>query len=142
MARPFSFQNRIVRPPVVDQMRTEYADVLLFVNRLHFRQLRQPMQLGFGGLALHAADRDMHPNERSSDQPEQQHEAACPDAGEIVERAERDRQDEAAEPADQPDQPADGTDMAGIVDRDVLVDRGLAQAHEEAEHEHDDDEFG
>ena len=71
------------------------------------------------------------------DQHEQQHEAAGPQAGEIVERAERDRQHEAAEPADHADETADGADIFRIIDRDVLVDRGLAQAHEEAEHEHD-----
>ena len=69
-------------------------------------------------------------------QHEQQHEAAGPQAGKIVERAERDRQHEAAQPADHSDQPADGADIFRIVDGNVLVDRGLAQRHEEAEHEY------
>ena len=49
--------------------------------------------------------------------------------------AEGDRQHEAAQAADQADDAADRADMVRVVDRDVLVDRGLAQAHEEAEHE-------
>ena len=76
----------------------------------------------------------------AGDEQEQQHEAALPDAGEVVEHAEGDRQHEAAEAADQADEAADRADMFGIVDRDVLVDRRLAQAHEEAEHEHHHDE--
>ena len=54
--------------------------------------------------------------------------------------AEGDRQDEAAEPADHADEAADRADIVGVVGRDVLVDRGLAEAHEEAEHEDDADE--
>ena len=77
----------------------------------------------------------MHPQQRAAGDQEQQHEAAGPDAGEIVERAEGDRQHETAETADHADQPADRTDIVRVVDRDVLVDRGFAQAHEEAEHE-------
>ena len=45
------------------------------------------------------------------------------------------RQDEAAEPADHADEAADRADVVRVVDRDVLVDGGLAEAHEEAEHE-------
>ncbi len=71
---------------------------------------------------------------------EEQHEAARPDAGQVVERAEGDRQDEAAEPADHADQAADRADVVRVVDRDVLVDGGLAEAHEEAEHAGDRDE--
>ena len=74
------------------------------------------------------------------DEQEQQHEAARPDAGQIVEHAERDRQHEAAEPADHADEAADRADIVRVIDRDVLVDRGLAQAHEEAEHEDQHDE--
>ena len=77
----------------------------------------------------------MHPHQRDGDDQEQQPEAALPDAGQVVERAEGDRQDEAAEAADQTDDAADRADAVGIVDRDVLVDRRLAEAHEEAEHE-------
>ena len=68
---------------------------------------------------------------------EQRHEAALPDAGEVVEQAEQDRQHEAAEAADQADHAADRAHVVWVVDRDVLVDRRLAEAHEEAEHEHD-----
>ena len=46
-----------------------------------------------------------------------------------------DRQHKAAEPADQADDAADRADMLRVVDGDVLVDRRLAQAHEEAQHE-------
>ena len=67
---------------------------------------------------------------------EQQHEAARPDAGQVVQRAEGDRQHEAAEAADHADQAADRADVVGVVDGNVLEDRRLAEAHEEAEHEH------
>ena len=50
-------------------------------------------------------------------------------------RAEGDRQHEAAEAADHADEAADGADILRIIDRDMLVDRRLAQGHEEAEHE-------
>jgi hypothetical protein len=76
------------------------------------------------------------------DDHEQQHEAAGPDAGEVVQHAEGDRQDEAAEAADHADEAADRADVVRVVDRDVLVDRRLAEAHEEAEHEHRDDVKG
>ena len=84
----------------------------------------------------------MHPREQPDDDDEQQHEAARPQAGQVVERAEGDRQDEAAEAADHADEAADRADVVGVVGRDVLVDGGLAEAHEEAEHEGDDDEGG
>ena len=79
-------------------------------------------------------------SEAGGDDREKQHEAARPDAGEIVERAEGDRQDEAAEAADHADEAADRADVLRVVDRNVLVDRGLAEAHEEAEHEGNRDE--
>ncbi len=81
----------------------------------------------------------MHPDQCAGHQEEQQHEATGPQAGEIVQRAECDRQHEAAEPADHADEAADRTDVLRIVNRDVLVDGGLAQRHEEAEHEHGDE---
>ncbi len=98
------------------------------------------LQLRLRDSALHVADRDVHPDQRGRDQSEQQHEATGPDAGEVVERAERDRQHEAAEPADHADETADRADTVGVIDRDMLVDRGLAEAHEESQHEHDHDE--
>jgi hypothetical protein len=55
----------------------------------------------------------MHPGERDRDEHEQQHEAAGPDAGEVVQRAEGDRQHEAAEPADHADEAADRADVFG-----------------------------
>ena len=82
----------------------------------------------------------MHPDQRHGDDAEQQHEAACPHAGKVEHRAEGDRQDEAAETADHADEAADRADMVGIVDRDVLVDGGLAERHEEAEQEDRHDE--
>ena len=38
-------------------------------------------------------------------------------------------------PPTMPTRPPTAPTLFGIVDRDVLVDRGLAEAHEEAEHE-------
>ncbi len=90
---------------------------------------------GAGDCPLHAPDGEMHPDKRTDGDQEQQHEAARPDAGEVVEHAEGDRQHEAAEAADHADEAADRADIVRVVDRDVLVDRGLAEAHEEAEHE-------
>ena len=58
----------------------------------------------------------------------------------IEQHAERDRQHEAAKPADHADQAADRADVLRVIDGDVLVDRGLAQRHEEAEHENRDRE--
>ena len=77
----------------------------------------------------------MHPGQRDGDEHEQQREAGGVDAREVQKRAEGDRQDEAAEAADHADEAADRADVAGVVDRDVLEDRGLAEAHEEAERE-------
>src|SRR5262245_29302521 len=96
---------------------------------------------GFGSRrALDPADGEVHPQEAGNDDQKEQHEAARPDAGEVVQRAECDRQDEAAKPTDHAHKTADGADALRVIDRDVLVDRGLAEAHEEAEHEGDDDE--
>ena len=82
----------------------------------------------------------MHPDQRAGDQREQQHEAAGPQTGEIEQRAERDRQHETAKAADHADEAADRADILGVIDGDVLVDRGLAERHEEAQHEHRDGE--
>ena len=79
----------------------------------------------------------MHPDQSGTHQHEQQHEAARPQTGEIVQRAKRDRQHKAAQPADHADQTADRADVFGIVDGYVLVDRSLTQGHEESEHKHD-----
>ena len=77
----------------------------------------------------------MHPHQRHGNDEEQQPEAALPDARQIVERAEGDGQDEAAKAADKTDDATDRADAIRIIDGDVLVDRRLAEAHEEAEHE-------
>ena len=118
-------------------MRAEHADVLCLVDLLHLGQLGQLLELLAVDALLHGADGEVHPHERHRRDGEQRHEAALPHAGQVVEHAEQDRQHEAAEAADQADHAADGAHVVGVVDRDVLVDRGLAEAHEEAEHEHD-----
>ena len=112
------------------------ADMLGLVNFLHLGEFRQFLQRFADDAALHLPDRDMHPDQRAADQQEQQHEAAGPKSGQVDQRAERDREHETAETADHADQPADGADIIRVVDRDVLVDGGLAERHEEAEHEH------
>jgi hypothetical protein len=104
-------------------------------RRVQHRGLRQQAGLRefrVRGL-LHPADRGVHPHQRHRADDEQQHEAGGPDADDVVQRAEGDRQDEAAQAADQPDHATHGADTARVVDRDVLVDRRLAEAHEEAE---------
>ena len=47
------------------------------------------------------------------------------------------RQEEAAEGAEHPDQAADGADVVREVLGDVLVDGGLADAHRDADQEHE-----
>ena len=84
----------------------------------------------------------MHPDHRDQHQHEQRHEAAGPQPGQVEQGAEQDRQNEAAQAADHADQTTHRADMLRVVDRDVLVDRRLAQGHEETEHEDDDDETG
>ena len=110
--------------------------MLGLVNLLHLGEFGQLLQRLADDAAFHLPDRDMHPDQRAGHQQEQQHEAAGPEAGQVDQRTECDREHEAAEAADHADQPADGADVVRIVDRDVLVDGGLAQRHEEAEHEH------
>lgn len=82
----------------------------------------------------------MHPDEGDRDQKEQEREGTGPDAGEVVQHAETDRQNEAAKPADHADQTAHGTDVVRVIHRDMLEDRRLAKAHEEAQHEDQNDE--
>ncbi len=82
---------------------------------------------------FHAADGDVHPDRRDRDDREHQHEAAGPDAGQVIHDAETDRQDEAAEATDHADEPTDCADVVRVVDRDVLVDGGLAEAHDETQ---------
>ena len=91
-------------------------------------------------LPLHRPDREMHPGQRDADQHEEKREAGGVDAREVEKRAEGDRQDEPAEAADHADEAADRAHVVRVVDRDVLEDRGLAEAHEEAEREEQDDE--
>lgn len=82
----------------------------------------------------------MHPHQRDDGDEEEQHEAARPQAGQVVQHAENQRQDEAAQPADHAHKAADRAHAVGVVDRNVLVDRSLAQSHEEAEDEDRDGE--
>jgi len=123
-------------------MGREFALVTRLVDFLHLGERGQLFKDGAGGRAFHALDGDVHPYQRDRCDAEQRHEAALPDAGQVVEHSEQDRQHEAAEPADHADKAADGAHVIGIIDRDVLVDRGLAEAHEKAEHEDDYDEGG
>ena len=107
------------------------------VDLLHFRQFRQAGQGLASHVALHRPDRDVHPDQRHGRDQEHEHEAARPNTGQVVQRTEGDRQHETAQAANEANDASDSTDMLRIVDRDVLVDRGLAQAHEEAQHEGD-----
>ena len=84
-------ESRVFRLPFFQNMAGERADVLLLVDRLHLRELRQLPQAGLEGFALHAADGKVHPGQRDGGNQEQQHEATGPDAGEVVEHAEGDR---------------------------------------------------
>ena len=68
----------------------------------------------------------MHPGQGNAYQREQHHEAARPDAGEITDRTENDRQNESAETTDHANHSADRTDMTGIINRNMLVNGGLA----------------
>ncbi len=110
------------------------------MDRLHFGELRQLAQLLADRLLLHRADGEVHPERRDGDDHEEQPEAALPHAGEIVQRAEGDGQDEAAEATHEAHHATHCADATGIIDRDVLVDRRLAEAHEETQHESRDDE--
>ncbi len=112
------------------------------MDRLHLGQLGELADrhaLG-RGLALHLPHGGVHPDRGRDDDGEEQPEAALPDAREVVQRAEGDGQDEAAEAAHEAHHAAHRADAAGVVDGDVLVDRRLAEAHEEAKDEGDDDE--
>ena len=84
----------------------------------------------------------MHPDQRCRDNHEQQHEAACPDTGQVIQQPEDDREDETAEPAHEADKSAHRADILGVIDRYVLVDRRFAEAHEKAKHKDRDDEHG
>ena len=90
-------------------------------------------------LAFGAPDGDMHPDRRDTNQHKQDHEAAGPNACDVVESAERDREHEAAESADHSHEAANRPNMVRVVDRDVLVDRCLAERHHEAEDNGQDD---
>ena len=114
--------------------------MLGLVDFLHFGEFRQLLQRFADDTAFHLPDRDMHPDEGAGDQQEQQHEATGPKAGQVDKRTERDREHEAAETADHAHHAADSADIVRIVDRDVLEDGGLAESHEEAQHEDRDDE--
>src|SRR5262249_27717301 len=115
--------------------------VLRPMDILHLRQFGKLFERFADGATLHLADRYVHPQERSRDEQEKQHEATSPYTSKIVERAEGDGKNEAAKPADHADETADRADVVRIVDGDVLVDGGLAESHEEAEHEHHDREW-
>ena len=109
------------------------------MDRAHFGEFGQTVQHVTDLIAFHLANGGMHPDQRAGGNCEQQHEAALPDAGQIIQGAERDGQDEAAKAADHADKAADRADILWIIDRDMLEDRSLAQAHEKAEHEDQDD---
>ena len=76
---------------------------------------------------LHAADGKVHPRQRAGDHHEQQHEAAGPDAGQVIEYTKGNRQDEAAEATNHAHHAAHRADVLRVVHRDVLVHRRLAQ---------------
>src|SRR3546814_12784777 len=59
---------------------------------------------------VHDENGDVHPDERDADEAEEQHEAARPQIGEVVEDTEPDRQHEAPQRTDHADEPADRTD--------------------------------
>jgi hypothetical protein len=115
-------------------VRRKHAFVARFVDLLHFRQFRERVQRLAHGLAFHAADGDMHPDQRRGGEHEQHHEAALPDIRQVIQHPEQDRQQEATQAADHANHAADRPNLVGIINRDVLVDRRLAQAHEEAQH--------
>ena len=110
--------------------------MLGLVDLFHLGKFGKLLQRFADNAAFHIPDRDVHPGQRADDQQEKQHEAAGPQAGQVNQCTKRDRKHEAAKTADHSHQSADGADILGIVDRDVLVDRSFAQRHEEAEHEH------
>jgi hypothetical protein len=56
-----------------------------------------------------------------------QHEAACPDTGQVIQQPEDDREDETAKPAHEADKSAHRADILGVIDRYVLVDRRLCR---------------
>ena len=87
---------------------------------------------------FHLAHGKMHPCQCNTNQSKQHHEAACPNAGQIANGTKDNRQNESAETADHTNHAADRADMTRIIDRNVLVDGGLAQRHEEAKHENCD----
>ena len=98
------------------------------VDALHLGKFGQALQR----IADHTSPPCAGSRSASSNEPltrsEQQHEAAGPNAGQIVQRAECNRQNEPTESADHADQSADRADVVRVVDRDVLVDGGLAEA--------------
>lgn len=57
------------------------------VDLLHLGQFGQPVERLARPFTLHGADRDVHPHERHGGDQEQQHEAAGPDAREVVQKA-------------------------------------------------------
>src|SRR3546814_260116 len=89
--------------------------VLRLSDRLKLRQIPGAT---YGGdrPAIHDENGHVHPDERHAHEAEQQHEAARPQIGDVVERAEPDRQSEAAERADHADQAADRADDIRIVE--------------------------
>src|SRR5580704_260418 len=71
------------------------------------------------GGARHAKNGGMHPQEVSSDDEEQQHEAAGPKSGPIVQQAEGDGQHKTAQSADHADDAAHRPDVVRVIDRDM-----------------------
>ena len=88
--------------------------------------------------ALHVTDGEMHPGQSDGDDSGKQHEAACPHADDVVHDAEAYGKHKASQSTDQADDSADRSDMLRVVDGDVLVDRRLAERHEESENDGQD----
>ena len=77
-------EGLVLRAPVGQDRAGQRADVLGLVDLLHFGKLGKLLQRFADDAALHLADRQVHPDERTRDEHEQQHEAARPDAGQVV----------------------------------------------------------
>ena len=77
----------------------------------------------------------MHPEKRNGNEREHEHEAARPDAREIVHDSESNRQNKSAKPSDHTDRTAHHTDIPLVIDRYVFEHGGHTQRHKEPEYE-------
>src|SRR5690606_1533159 len=112
--------------------RRQYAGL---TEATHLGKLRQGLRLvATKGCPLHLPYGNVHPDKRDGYKQKEESETRRPDPCQVEQHAEHERQDETAETADHPDKAADSADMLGIVDGDVLEDRRVAEAHEEAKH--------